>query len=74
MKTNAMTHPIDEPCPPGCPTRLDEIADYLNGWLAAYTSEIALTGDDVREALCAPGPHPVQSVERIIVETERTWE
>lgn len=33
-------HPVDEPCPPGCPSKLAEISDYYqSGWGREATAE-----------------------------------
>lgn len=75
-KENTMTspatgfaHPIDEPCPEGCPTRLDEIASYVT---ECHGAGITVTADDVREALACP-PEARDEIQRQIAEIAATW-
>lgn len=64
-------HPVDEPCPPGCPTRLEEIAAYVAGWAGAY-GDLDLTAADVSEALEMPA-EARDSVQKIIAQVEESW-
>jgi len=67
-------HPADEACPPGCPTLLAEIADYVTEWASAYTSEIKLTADDVARALAKPQhSYRPQQMEWRIHDIAKNW-
>jgi hypothetical protein len=65
-------HPLDEPCPPSCPSRDAEIASYVNGWLGETGHNSVVTAADVFLVRMKPVGDRGW-IERLIAEADEGW-
>jgi hypothetical protein len=65
-------HPLDEPCPPGCPSRDAEIASHINGWLGESGHNSVVTADDVAHVRMKPALDRGW-IEQQIADLDQSW-